>query len=75
MDEGDDNAAIQKVMIDAGLKQQEIALKDKEINANQFNDDKRMAHEAKMKQEDIKLKEKEMQNKLQIAKSKPKPKK
>jgi hypothetical protein len=75
MDEGDDNAAIQKAMIDAGLKQQEINLKNKEINANQFNDDKRMAHEKQMKQEDIKLKEKEMQNKLQIAKAKPKTKK
>ncbi len=74
IDEGDDTAEIQKVMIEAGLKQQEIGLKQQEIAANQTNDNLRMAHESKMKQEDIKIKEKEMQNKLAIAKAKPKPK-
>jgi hypothetical protein len=73
MDEGDDNAAIQKAMIDAGLKEKELQIKNREIDANQFNDDKRMAHESRMKQEEVKIKEKEMANKLAIAKSKPKP--
>ena len=72
MDEGDDNAAIQKAMIDAGLKEKELQIKNREIDANQFNDDKRMAHESRMKQEEVKIKEKEMANKLAIAKSKPK---
>ena len=35
IDDGGDNADIQKVMVEAGLKQQEIALKDKEINAKE----------------------------------------
>jgi hypothetical protein len=72
MDEGDDNTAIQKAMIDAGLKEKELQIKNREIDANQFNDDKRMAHESRMKQEEVKIKEKEMANKLAIAKSKPK---
>lgn len=74
MDEGDDNTAIQKAMIDAGLKEKELQIKNREIDANQFNDDKRMAHESRMKQEEVKIKEKEMANKLAIAKSKPKTK-
>lgn len=74
MDEGDDNAAIQKAMIDAGLKERELQIKNREIDANQINDDKRMLHEKQMKQEDVKIKEKEMANKLAIAKAKPKPK-
>lgn len=74
MDEGDDNSAIQKAMIDAGLKEKELLLKNKEIDANQLNDDKRMLHEKQMKDKEIAMKEKEMKSKERIAKSKPKTK-
>jgi hypothetical protein len=74
MDEGDDNTAIQESMIEAGLKQQELGLKNKEIMANQLNDDKRMKHEAQMKEKDAQIKREEMRSKEKIARSKPKPK-
>jgi len=74
MDEGDDNAAIQKAMIDAGLKEKELLLKNKEIDANQLNDDKRMRHEKEMKEKDLEIKNKEIASKEKIARSKPKPK-
>lgn len=73
MDEGDDNSEIQKVMIDAGLKQRELQVKEREISANQLNDDKRMAHEKEMKDKELKLKREEMQSKEKIARMKPKP--
>lgn len=74
MDEGDDNTAIQEAMIEANLKQQELGLKNKEIVANQINDDKRMKHENQMKDKEMQVKREEMRSKEKIAKSKPKPK-
>ena len=74
MDEGDDNTAIQEAMIEANLKQQELGLKNKEIIANQINDDKRMKHESQMKDKEMQVKREEMRSKEKIAKSKPKPK-
>ena len=52
----------------------EMALKQKEMAANQYNDDKRMAHEKEMKDKEVALKEKEIASKEKIARSKPKPK-
>jgi hypothetical protein len=75
IDEGDDGSTIQEAMIDAGLRQQELSIKQTEITANQMNDDKRMAHESRMKDKDMQIKREDIQAKKQIAKSKPKPKK
>ena len=45
----------------------ESQMKDKEISANQYNDDKRMAHENLMKDKEVAIKEKEIAAKKQIA--------
>lgn len=73
MDEGNDNSNIESAMIDAGLKEKELMLKNKEIDANQFNDDKRMAHETSLKEKELAFKREELKTKEKIAKSKPKP--
>lgn len=49
-------------------------MKDKEILANQINDDKRMQHESQMQDKELEMKNKEIASKEKIAKSKPKPK-
>jgi hypothetical protein len=46
----------------------------KELQANQFNDDKRMQHEKEMKSADLKIKEMEITSKEKISKEKPKTK-
>jgi hypothetical protein len=50
----------------------ESQMKDKEISANQYNDDKRMAHENLMKDKEVAIKEKEIAAKKDIASRKPK---
>lgn len=75
IDEGEDGSAIQEAMIDAGLRQQELNLKQTEIIANLQNDRERQNHESKMKDKDIQIKREDIQAKKQIARMKPKSKK
>jgi hypothetical protein len=74
MDEGDDNVAIQESMIEAGLKERELALKNKQIDSNIMNDLSRQQHEKQMKEKEMQLKREEMKSKERIAKSKPRSK-
>lgn len=74
IDEGDDNLAIQESMIEAGLKEKELALKNKEIDSNIMNDLSRQNHERQLKDKDLQIKREEMKSKEKIANSKPKPK-
>ena len=50
----------------------ESQMKDKEISANQYNDDKRMAHENLMKDKEVAIKEKEIAAKKELASKKSK---
>jgi hypothetical protein len=74
MDEGDDSLAIQESMVEAGLKEKELALKNKEIDSNIMNDLSRQKHEKEMKEKELQVKREEMKSKEKIARSKPKPK-
>jgi hypothetical protein len=72
MDEGDDNVAIQESMIEAGLKERELALKNKQIDSNIMNDLSRQQHEKQMKEKEMQLKREEMKSKEKIASKRPK---
>ena len=63
MDEGDDNVDIlgqAKLALEQFKLTSQTNLKEKEIAANQYNDDKRMKHEKEMKEKDMQIKEKEI---------------
>lgn len=74
IDEGDDNLAIQESMIEAGLREKELAIKNKEIDSNIINDLSRQKHEKELKDKELEIKREEMKSKEKIANSKPKPK-
>jgi hypothetical protein len=61
-------------MVEAGLKEKELALKNKEIDSNIMNDLSRQKHEKEMKEKELQVKREEMKSKEKIARSKPKPK-
>lgn len=71
MDEGDDNPDIlgqAKLALEQFKITSQTNLKEKEIAANQYNDDKRMKHEKEMKEKDMQIKEKEIAAKRSQAK-------
>jgi hypothetical protein len=63
IDEGENASEIMKqakLALDQTKLQTQTALKEKEMQANQYNDDKRMAHERLMKDKEVAIKEKEI---------------
>jgi hypothetical protein len=59
-------------MIEAGLKERELALKNKQIDSNIMNDLSRQQHEKQMKEKEMQLKREEMKSKEKIASKRPK---
>lgn len=63
---------IEKLRAKAEETKTKERMKDKELIANQINDDKRMKHETEMQDKELQMKQKEIASKEKIAKSKPK---
>ena len=72
MDEGDDNSAIQEVMVKAGIEEKKLALKDKEITTKANMEEKHIAKEKQMQDKDLLMQDREIASREKIARSKSK---
>lgn len=73
IDEGENASQIidqAKLALEQTKLQTQTALKEKEMQANQYNDDKRMAHERLMKDKEVAIKEKEIASRSKTKPSK-----